>query len=233
MEKALVILSGGQDSTTCLFWALNRFDHVEAITFIYGQRHAIEVNCAGDICESQDIPHKIIYLGFMAQLSDSALIDHTAPIEDNEETGLPSTYVPNRNQLFITLAHAYAQKRGINHLITGVCQTDYSGYPDCREIFINAISVASNLGSEKEIVIHTPLMYMTKAEIWELAEVEGCLSVILAETMTCYNGKSDISNAWGYGCAECPACKLRRAGWDEYIKGTGAPMTKIDSPKID
>tara|TARA_R100001244_G_scaffold132321_1_gene108195 strand:+ start:6668 stop:7354 length:687 start_codon:yes stop_codon:yes gene_type:complete len=214
MKKAIVIFSGGQDSTTCLYWAINRFKNVEAITFDYGQKHSREIEKSIDICKLAGVKQTIIDISFLNTIVDSALTSNGDVNEINEK-GLPASFVPNRNQLFITLAHSYAQKIRATKLITGVCQTDYSGYPDCRQAFINAIEQATNLGSDSNIEILTPLMDLDKAETFDLAEAEGCLDVVINHSHTCYNGDSKM-NDWGAGCGDCPACKLREAGFNEY-----------------
>lgn len=221
MKKALIIMSGGQDSVTCLYWALNRFDKVEAITFDYGQKHSVEIESAISICDREKVKHTIIDISFLDTLVESALTSNGDCTKTNEN-GLPTSFVPNRNQLFITLSHAYAQKIGANTLVTGVCQTDYSGYPDCRLDFITAIERTSNLGSgiiemEKLINIETPLMHLTKAQTFQLAKDEGCLEVVVNESHTCYNGDT-TPNDWGKGCGECPACKLRAKGYEEFMQ---------------
>lgn len=213
-EKAVVIFSGGQDSTTCLHWALNRFGTVEAITFNYGQKHSVELDCAKEICDKLMIKQTIIDISFLNTIVESALTSN-GDVNQKNDKGLPASFVPNRNQLFITMAHSYAQKIGAKHLVTGVCQTDYSGYMDCRQIFINAISVATNLGSGEDIQIHTPLMYLDKAETFKLALDENCLGEVIEHSHTCYNGNREIMHPWGHGCGECPACELRAKGYYE------------------
>lgn len=215
-NKAVVIFSGGQDSTTCLYWALNRYEEVEAITFNYGQKHAVELHQAKIICERENVKLTVIDISFLDTIVKSALTSNGNVNELNEK-GLPASFVPNRNQLFITMAHSYAQKIGAKELITGVCQTDYSGYPDCRQEFINAIAIATNLGSDSNIVIRTPLMELTKAETFKLAEDEGCLNQVINLSHTCYNGNRDLVHAWGRGCGECPACELRKKGYEEFL----------------
>lgn len=213
--KAVVIFSGGQDSTTCLFWARNRYDVVEAITFDYGQKHSIEIEQSKYICEKYQIKQTIIDISFLDTLVESALTSN-GDVNKLNDKGLPSSFVPNRNQLFITLAHAYSQKIGADTLVTGVCQTDYSGYPDCRENFIKSIQFASNLGSDSDIQIETPLMNLTKAETFLLAAKERCLDVVIKESHTCYNGVREELHEWGYGCNNCPACELRKKGYEEF-----------------
>ena len=214
-KKAVVIFSGGQDSTTCLYWALEKYDEVEAITFAYGQKHSVEIEQSKIICERCDVKQTIVDISFLNTLVESALTSNGNVNEINEK-GLPASFVPNRNQLFITLAHAYAQKIQAQYLVTGVCQTDYSGYPDCRQDFVNAISVASNMGSASNIIIETPLMYLNKAETFELAWSLDCLNDVVELSHTCYNGDREHKHDWGYGCGECPACDLRAKGYVEW-----------------
>ncbi|MFB1007958.1 MAG: 7-cyano-7-deazaguanine synthase QueC [Sulfurospirillum sp.] len=218
MSRALVVFSGGQDSTTCLGWAKNRFEYVESITFDYGQKHRVEIAQAEKIAKILGIKNTLLSLDAFSQLNDSALIDSTQDIgaHHRTHTNLPASFVPNRNAIFFTLAHAFAQKQGINHIIIGVNQTDYSGYPDCREPFVKALELALNLGSEANITFHYPLMHLTKAETFELSDKEGVLELVLNESHTCYNGNHEEKHAWGYGCGECPACILRKAGWETY-----------------
>lgn len=213
--KAIVIFSGGQDSTTCLYWAINKYKNVEAITFNYGQKHSIELEQSKIICNKENIKQTIIDISFLNTIVESALTSN-GDVNKLNNKGLPSSFVPNRNQLFITMAHSYAQKINANILVTGVCQTDYSGYPDCRETFIKAIEWATNMGSNSNIKIETPLMYLTKAQTFKLAEQENCLDEVIRLSHTCYNGNRTKEHDWGYGCGECPACELRRKGWNEY-----------------
>lgn len=220
MSRALVVFSGGQDSTTCLGWAKNRFEYVESITFDYGQKHRVEIAQAEKIAKSLGIKNTLLSLDAFSQLNDSALIDSTQDIGAHHKThtNLPASFVPNRNAIFFTLAHAFAQKQDIEHIIIGVNQTDYSGYPDCREPFVKALELALNLGSEANITFHYPLMHLTKAETFELSHKEGVLELVLNESHTCYNGDHQHKHAWGYGCGECPACVLRKQGWEAYAK---------------
>lgn len=215
--KALVIFSGGQDSTTCLGWAIKRYEEVVAINFFYGQKHDIEVQCAKQICHKLQIPLTSVDISFLGNLVDSAL---TSGGDVNAKhprlSHLPASFVPNRNALFITLAHAFAQKIGASHLIAGMCETDFSGYPDCRSSFINSIQGTLNLGSDAKIGIVTPLMELTKAEIFELAREVGVLQTVINDSHTCYEGDHTHFHEWGYGCGECPACKLREKGWNEF-----------------
>jgi len=218
-QKAVIIFSGGQDSTTCLGWAKNRFKKVTAISFSYGQKHTIELAQAKKICKTLNIDIHVIEADFFGDLVESALT-HNGDMNAQHKTSshLPASFVPNRNQFFITLAHAFAQKIGYDALVTGVCQTDYSGYPDCRAVFIEAVEKATNLGSDADIKIHTPLMYLSKAEIFKLAEDEGVLDLVVKESHTCYNGDREHMHEWGAGCDNCPACELRKKGYIEYKK---------------
>lgn len=216
MRKAVSILSGGQDSITCSYWGIDRFDEVEAITFDYGQKHSIEVECAKQFCRKEGIKHTIIDISFLGTLVDSALTSN-GDVNKINAKGLPASFVPNRNQLFITLAHAYAQKIRATALIIGVCETDYSGYPDCRDKFINIIEIATNLGSDSDIEIHTPLMHLSKAETFEMAHRLGKLDAVIEMSHTCYNGTRDVLHDWGYGCGKCPACKLRSKGYTNFL----------------
>lgn len=216
MSSAIVIFSGGQDSTTCLGWAKNRFAEVRAVSFYYGQRHEIEVQQARKIAGLLTVPLQVIDISFYGSMVRSALTgigDLNASHEDHGD--LPASFVPNRNALFILLAHSLAQTLKIDTLITGVCQTDYSGYPDCRQDFIDALQHSLNLGSASKITILNPLMQLTKAQTFKLAESEGVLDLVLEESHTCYNA-STTRNAWGRGCGSCPACRLRAKGFEEY-----------------
>lgn len=220
MKRALVVFSGGQDSTTCLGWAKSRFGSVESITFDYGQKHRVEIVQAEKIAKALHVKNTLLSLDAFSQLNDSALIDSSLDISSSHRThtNLPSSFVPNRNAIFFTLAHAFAQKQGIEHIIIGVNQTDYSGYPDCREPFVKALELALNLGSEANITFHYPLMHLTKAETFKMSEEEGVLDLVINESHTCYNGEHTHKHAWGYGCGECPACVLRKQGWEDYTK---------------
>jgi len=217
--KALVVFSGGQDSTTCLGWALNRYEEVVAITFSYGQKHCVEMECAENICRMLKVRQKIVNIDFFGKLVNSALTSNGNVNErhkDNSE--LPASFVPNRNALFLTLAHAYAQKINVFDIIMGVCETDYSGYPDCRVDFIIRMQNALNAGSQSRILLSTPLMFLNKAQIFELSHAEGVLEMVIADSHTCYNGARETKDfhLWGFGCGDCPACKLRKKGWEGY-----------------
>ncbi|DAB31184.1 MAG TPA: 7-cyano-7-deazaguanine synthase QueC [Sulfurospirillum sp. UBA11407] len=220
MSSALVVFSGGQDSTTCLGWAKNRFDRVETLTFDYGQKHRVEIYQAKKIATLLDVENFVLKFDAFSQLADSALIDGSLDISSahSHKPNLPASFVPNRNAVFFTLAHAYAQKKGIDNIITGINQTDYSGYPDCRLEFIEALELALNLGSESNIKFHYPLIHLSKAQTFEMSKQEGVLELIIDESHTCYNGNHNTKNEWGYGCGECPACILRAKGWQEYNK---------------
>jgi 7-cyano-7-deazaguanine synthase len=226
-EGALVLFSGGQDSTTCLAWALERFDRVETVGFDYGQRHRIELDCRDPIRSAiieirpgwkarlhQD---HTINIGSLGELSETALTrDVAIKIERN---GLPSTFVPGRNLIFLTFAAALAYRRGLRHLVGGMCETDYSGYPDCRDDTIKAIQIALNLGLQHRFVLHTPLMWIDKAATWRLGESLGgskLVDLIINQTHTCYFGTRGECHPWGYGCGKCPACELRAQGYDRY-----------------
>jgi 7-cyano-7-deazaguanine synthase len=226
-DGALVLFSGGQDSATCLAWALERFSHVETIGFDYGQRHKVELECRAafrtDIATR--FPHWAPKLGedhtlkldALAAVSDTALTRQTEIAM--QENGLPNTFVPGRNLIFLTFAAALAYRRGLRHIVTGVCETDFSGYPDCRDDTIKALQVALNLGMEQRFVLHTPLMWIDKAETWRLAERLGGTALvdsIVEDTHTCYLGDRAHRHAWGYGCGTCPACELRAKGYREY-----------------
>jgi 7-cyano-7-deazaguanine synthase len=218
MSKALVVLSGGQDSMTCLGLAIRENDEVEAISFNYGQRHQVELAAAENLCFDLDIPWRDVSLPFFKDLVTSALLDGSSDIGKQHayKPGLPASFVPNRNTIFLTIAHAVAQEINADCIYTGVCQTDYSGYPDCRAEFINLLEQTLNVGYETNIKIKTPLMYLTKAETFKLAKDVNFLEIIITRSMTCYNGDLSKMNAWGFGCGECPACKLRAKGWEEF-----------------
>jgi len=209
-DKCVVVLSGGQDSTTCLFWAIKNFNYVEAIGFDYDQKHRLELRCAKEICDKQSIKYTVLDLSLLNQLTINALTrDDIIPEMVN---GKSTAFVDGRNLLFLTFASIYAKQKGINNIITGVCETDFSGYSDCRDIFIKSLNVTLNLAMDYNFVIHTPLMWLNKKETWELADKLGCIDIVKNETLTCYNG------IVGDGCGECPACKLRLKGYEEYLK---------------
>jgi 7-cyano-7-deazaguanine synthase len=214
-QKAVVVFSGGQDSTTCLVWALKRFHHVEAVTFDYNQRHDKEIECAKRIAQRLGVPHHVLDLRLLNQLAPNALTRSDMEITAGGDGELPSTFVDGRNMVFLTYAAILAKQIGAHHIVTGVCQTDFSGYPDCRDIFIKSLNVTLNLAMDYEFVIETPLMWLTKKQTWALADELGCFDLVRDETLTCYNG------ILGAGCGECPACKLRNRGLQEYLQERG------------
>ncbi|WP_149847113.1 7-cyano-7-deazaguanine synthase QueC [Paenibacillus sp. 37] len=211
-KKALVVFSGGQDSTTCLVWALKEYDEVQTVSFQYGQRHKQELDCAADIAKELNVKHHILDLNLLNQLAPNALTRDDIEIELGSEGNLPTTFVDGRNMLFLSFAAILAKQIGYNNLITGVCETDFSGYPDCRDVFIKSLNVTLNLAMDYKFVIHTPLMWLNKKQTWELADQLGYLNFIRTKTLTCYNG------IMGDGCGECPACVLRKAGLNQYLE---------------
>lgn len=211
-DKAVVVFSGGQDSTTCLFWALEQFEEVIAVTFSYGQRHDEEIEVAKRIAEDINIEHHVLDMGLLSQLAPNALTRDDIDVEAGEDGELPSTFVEGRNLLFFSFATILASQKKAKHIVTGVCETDYSGYPDCRDVFVKSLNVSLNLAIGKEFVLHTPLMWLDKKETWELADRLGRLDYVKDETLTCYHGIP------GDGCGECPACNLRRAGYEQYME---------------
>lgn len=227
--EALVLFSGGQDSTTCLALALDRYARVETIGFSYGQRHRIELDQRGVIRDRlmSDFPlweerlgeDHLVHIEALAQISITGMTHDVAIVAD--EQGLPNTFVPGRNLVFLTLAAAFAYRRGFKSIIGGMCETDYSGYPDCRDDTIKAMQLAINLGMEARFVLETPLMWLDKAAIWQLAESLGgkaLIDLIREDTHSCYLGSREVRHDWGYGCGFCPACQLRASGWEKYIK---------------
>jgi 7-cyano-7-deazaguanine synthase len=226
-DRALVLFSGGQDSTVCLAWALNRFSAVETLGFDYGQRHRVELDCRaairaalaapGGLGETRLGADHVLTLDALGVVSDTALTRETdVALTD---AGLPTTFVPGRNLVFLTFAAALAYRRGCRHIVLGVCETDYSGYPDCRDDTIKAMQVALNLGLETRFVLHTPLMWRDKAETFALAEDLGgqaLVALVVERTHTCYRGDRTHRHDWGYGCGECPACALRAEGWRRW-----------------
>ncbi|WP_316568867.1 7-cyano-7-deazaguanine synthase QueC [Neobacillus sp. YIM B06451] len=210
-EKALVVFSGGQDSTTCLFWAMEQFAEVAAVTFDYNQRHITEIECAKSIANELGIEHYILDMSLLNQLAPNALTRDDIEVKDGEGGRLPNTFVPGRNLLFMSFAGVLASQIGAKHIVTGVCETDFSGYPDCRDIFVKSLNVTLNLSMDQDFVIDTPLMWLNKAEAWKLADELGAFEFVREKTLTCYNGI--IAD----GCGECPACKLRKKGLDDYL----------------
>ena len=226
-ETALVVFSGGQDSTTCLFWALKHFRKVVALTFTYGQKHVLEVEIAeqiatkaGEIARQNglneggnDVEWHKMDVSFISQLSHNSLTDKSMQMDQEKPAdGPPNTFVPGRNLFFLSVAAVFARERGINHLVTGVSETDYCGYPDCRDAFIKALNVSLNLGMDEQFVIHTPLMWIDKAQTWAKADKLGVFDLVRTQTLTCYNG------IIGDGCGHCPACRLRREGLEKFLE---------------
>lgn len=228
-KRALVLHSGGLDSTTCVAWALEHFEHVETVGFSYGQRHKIELDCRipirGKLAAikpewisrlGQDHTVDLMVLGAMNETA----LTHESEFSMTAE-GLPTTFVPGRNLAFLTFAAMVAYRRNAKHIIAGVCETDFSGYPDCRDDTIKAIQLSLNLGMARQFAIHTPLMWLNKAETWSLAASlggEDLIKTVIEDTHTCYRGVRDKLYSWGRGCGTCPACELRAAGYDEYRK---------------
>lgn len=216
MTEALVVLSGGQDSTTCLYWAITRFQKVQTLTFDYGQRHRIELESARKVAELAKVPQVTVPIDTFGVLGKNALTSENQEVAaDLQENNLPNTFVPGRNLIFLTFAAAYAYEQNIEHLVTGVCETDYSGYPDCRNNTIQALQVAINLGMEARLTIHTPLMWLTKAETVQMAKEVGAMEA-MAWTHTCYNGSFPP-------CGDCLACKTRQLGFE---------MAQIEDPLL-
>lgn len=228
MEKALVLFSGGQDSTTCLAWALNTFEMVETIGFKYGQRHSVELTCRKTVRERMSMlspswserlgEDHVMDLPILKEISATAL---TREIDIDTTGKLPNTFVPGRNILFLVIAAAIAYSRGTRHIVGGMCETDFSGYPDCRDDTIKTMQVALNLGMDAQFVLHTPLMWIDKAETWRLANNVGgeeFVRLIIDETHTCYFGDRTKRHPWGSGCANCPACELRAVGYESFMK---------------
>jgi len=237
-DGALVLFSGGQDSATCVAWALERYRTVETLGFDYGQRHRVELECRESVRDAlkRQFPawagrlgdDHLVDLSVLGAISDTAM---TRAIEiETAASGLPNTFVPGRNLMFMTIAGAIAYRRGLRVLVGGMCETDFSGYPDCRDDTMKALQVVLNLGMDTRFVLETPLMWLDKADTWRLAEQLGgqaLVELIRVETHTCYVGERAELHAWGFGCGECPACKLRKRGYDAYLKGeqvTEAPL---------
>jgi 7-cyano-7-deazaguanine synthase len=226
-KGALVLFSGGQDSATCLAWALDRFEQVETVGFDYGQRHRVELECRAAFRSKivQLRPSWVDRLGpdHMLDLSVLGQVSETALTRDAEialrDDGMPNTFVPGRNLLFFTLAAALAYRRQLRHLVGGMCETDFSGYPDCRDDTLKSLQVTLNLGMGSNCVVHTPLMWIDKAATWALARKIGgnvLVQLIREDTHTCYLGEHGELHEWGYGCGECPACDLRMKGWSTF-----------------
>lgn len=211
-DKVLVVFSGGQDSTTCLFWAKREFKEVYAVSYRYGQKHEKEVELARKIAQKANVPFEVMDIPLVGQLGKNSLTDTSIEMDQQvPASGLPNTFVPGRNMFFLSIAAVYARERGIRHLVTGVSQTDYSGYPDCRDAFIKSLNVTLNLAMDYQFVLHTPLMWIDKAQTWALADELGVLDLVRNETLTCYNGIQ------GDGCGHCPSCLLRNEGLQKYL----------------
>lgn len=212
--SALVVFSGGQDSTTCLFWAKKHFAKVHALSFLYGQKHQLEVEIAGSLAREAGVEWECMDVSFISRLSTGcSLTDTSLPIEEqkSDDQAYPTTFVPGRNLFFLSIAAVKARELGIHHLVTGVSQTDFSGYPDCRDSFIKSLNVTLNLAMDDQFVIHTPLMWIDKKQTWQMADELGVLDLIRHRTLTCYNGIP------GDGCGHCPACRLRSEGLSQYL----------------
>lgn len=230
--RALVLFSGGQDSATCLAWALARFDHVETIGFDYGQRHRVELDCRTILLARlrEEFPYwstklgedRVLHLPVLAEISDTSLTQ--AREITYKSNGLPSTFVPGRNILFFTLAAAVAYRRNLTVLVGGMCETDYSGYPDCRDDTLKSLQVTLGLGMGERVVIETPLMWIDKARTWRMAERIGgapLVELIRTESHSCYMGDHTTMHEWGFGCGACPACELRAMGWRNFVDRQG------------
>ena len=224
--KALVILSGGQDSTTCLFWALERYGvgNVYALGFDYNQRHNAELDFARSICTGANVPFTVLSLPVISEITDNALTNQSIAVDEHKPSDTPpNTLVEGRNILFLTYAAIFAKSKDIRVLVTGVSESDFSGYPDCRDAFVKACNVSLNLGMDYPFIVETPLMWLDKAHVWQLADKLGVLEIIKNKTLTCYNG------IVGDGCGTCPACHLRKKGYEEYQTNKKIPRLSIES----
>jgi 7-cyano-7-deazaguanine synthase len=241
--SALVLFSGGQDSTTCLAWALDRFERVETIGFDYGQRHHVEMDVRSVVVDHlrRQFPHwgarlgqdHVLDLAVLGQISESSLTRETAMVM--ESTGLPSSFVPGRNLVFLTLAAALAYRRDLQVLVTGVCETDFSGYPDCRDDTIKAMQLALSLGMARRFLLETPLMWIDKAQTWALAHQLGgqaLVDLIVEQTHTCYLGDRTQRHDWGHGCGTCPACELRARGFALFAASRGKAFGDAVNPSL-
>ncbi|NDW10119.1 7-cyano-7-deazaguanine synthase QueC [Dysgonomonas sp. 520] len=211
-ESALVLFSGGQDSTTCLYWALNNFASVRTLCFTYGQRHSKEVEVAQKIAEKAGVPFQLLDASIIGQISVNSLTADIEMDKEKPEDSFPNTFVPGRNMFFLTFAAVVARNHGIRHIVTGVSEADYSGYPDCRDTFIYSLNATLNLAMDEHFKVHTPLMNLDKANTWKLADDLGVFDIVRNETLTCYNG------IMADGCGECPSCTLRKKGLNKYLK---------------
>lgn len=212
-KEAVVVFSGGQDSTTCLLWAMKQYDKVYAVSFDYNQRHKLELDCAREICEHFGVEHTVLDMNLLNQLAPNSLTRADIKVDEDAPTeGTPNSFVEGRNMVFLTFVAIYAKTKGITDIITGVSQSDFSGYPDCRDVFIKSLNTTLNLAMDYEFDIITPLMWIDKEETWEMADRLGGFDIVKNMTLTCYNGIK------GDGCGNCPSCKLRKKGLDAYLK---------------
>lgn len=227
-QAALVVFSGGQDSTTCLYWAKKHFKEVYALSFVYGQKHVKEVELAREIARKAEVHFDVMDVSFIGRLGSNSLTDTSIHMDEEKPDGsFPNTFVPGRNLFFLSIAAVYARERGIAHMVTGVSQTDFSGYPDCRDSFIKSLNVTLNLAMDEQFVIHTPLMWIDKAQTWALADELGVLDIVRRDTLTCYNGVQ------GDGCGHCPACKLRREGLEKYLASKKKTLESLKEADVE
>lgn len=227
-QAALVVFSGGQDSTTCLYWAKKHFKEVYALSFVYGQKHVKEVELAREIARKAEVHFDVMDVSFIGSLGSNSLTDTSIHMDEEKPDGsFPNTFVPGRNLFFLSIAAVYARERGIAHMVTGVSQTDFSGYPDCRDSFIKSLNVTLNLAMDEQFVIHTPLMWIDKAQTWALADELGVLDIVRHDTLTCYNGVQ------GDGCGHCPACKLRREGLEKYLASKEKTLESLKEADVE
>lgn len=227
-QAALVVFSGGQDSTTCLYWAKKHFKEVYALSFVYGQKHVKEVELAREIARKAEVHFDVMDVSFIGRLGSNSLTDTSIHMDEEKPDGsFPNTFVPGRNLFFLSIAAVYARERGIAHMVTGVSQTDFSGYPDCRDSFIKSLNVTLNLAMDDQFVIHTPLMWIDKAQTWALADELGVLDIVRRDTLTCYNGVQ------GDGCGHCPACKLRREGLEKYLASKEKTLESLKEADVE
>ena len=227
-QAALVVFSGGQDSTTCLYWAKKHFKEVYALSFVYGQKHVKEVELAREIARKAEVHFDVMDVSFIGRLGSNSLTDTSIHMDEEKPDGsFPNTFVPGRNLFFLSIAAVYARERGIAHMVTGVSQTDFSGYPDCRDSFIKSLNVTLNLAMDEQFVIHTPLMWIDKAQTWALADELGVLEIVRRDTLTCYNGVQ------GDGCGHCPACKLRREGLEKYLASKEKTLESLKEADVE
>lgn len=227
-QAALVVFSGGQDSTTCLYWAKKHFKEVYALSFVYGQKHVKEVELAREIARKAEVHFDVMDVSFIGRLGSNSLTDTSIHMDEEKPDGsFPNTFVPGRNLFFLSIAAVYARERGIAHMVTGVSQTDFSGYPDCRDSFIKSLNVTLNLAMDEQFVINTPLMWIDKAQTWALADELGVLDIVRRDTLTCYNGVQ------GDGCGHCPACKLRREGLEKYLASKEKTLESLKEADVE